>query len=138
MASYRGVIIGPEWCVNQTLNKVCQEIHDKDSYNIKRYGKIELNKCFSILDYTESHDHYPFLYLFENRSDLLDYLEIVQTEGYDEIIGKGFHFICYHISPKSVFEDIDHNLIEYTINEDGDVAKSPFSYDPGQDFITEI
>ena len=139
MGSFRGIVIGPPESVDQTIGETCTKIARKDRIkNTLEYGEISTDDCREILNYRDNHDTYPFLYLFDSREELLEYLDQLENEGYNLISGTGFWFICYHYSPEEHLEQYSDPLVRYVVRKDGGRSDSPFSYDPRQDFVTEL
>lgn len=138
MGSYRSIIIGPPEAVNDLSQEVCEYISKKDTIkNRIDFEHISIDAARRILTYDEFHDSYPYLYQFSEH-DLSEYLDFLEDEGYNKIKGEGIWFVCYNHSPEGEIEERRTEIIRYIIEDDGDRGTTPFSYDPNQDYVTEM
>lgn len=138
MGSHRSIIIGPPEPVNDLSQEVCEYISRKDRIkNRIDFEHISINTARKIHAYEEFHNSYPYLYHFP-WDELPEYLNLLEDKGYDKIKGEAIWFVCYNYSPGSEIEERKSEIIQYVIEDESDGAITPFSYDPAQDYVTEM
>jgi hypothetical protein len=138
MGSYRVIVIGPPDPVQDLVQEVCDYISQKDEIkNTKSYEQFSLNKARKILQLEAFHTSHPFLFHFP-KEQLSNYLTTLEEKGYEKITGEGIWFVCFNYSPGSVLENRRPNVVKYMIEDGSDGSITPFSYDPAQDFKTEM
>lgn len=65
-------------------------------------------------------------------------MHTLEEQGYNEIVGEGIWFVCYHHLPEDELEERKPNLVRYIIEDSTDGSTTPFSYDPAQNFKTDM
>ena len=138
MSSYRAIVIGPPDRVHSLTDEVCDIVSQRDQIkNTTSYETLDIDTARDILSYEEFFENYPYLYHFPWRQ-LPNYLDQIENQGYNRITGRGMWFIAYSSSPGSLLEERRSEIIRYTIEDEGEGATTPFSYDPAQDFKTDM
>jgi len=138
MASFRALIIGPPDPVENLVDGVCNHIREKDEIkNTVEYEGFSLDYARQILQLDEFHDSFPYLFKF-SKPVLSDYLGELEEKGYTNITGVGVWFVCYNYSPGQVLEERRPRVVKYRIEDGSGGSVTPFSYDPAQDFKTEL
>ena len=138
MGSFRSIVIGPPDELRSLTDNVQRYISRKDTVkNTIWYETLSITTAHDVLSLEAFFDGYPYLDHFR-RGNLRTYLDDLEQEGYNRIAGKGIWFVAYNYSPKQVIEERRPDTIQYIIEEDGGKAYTPFSYDPNQEFKTEL